>query len=231
MMSLRKNTLSMLLVTAAIATTSLGISACSGDDDDDGNTPLTNPYEACYMFWDHYFDNPVTQGNRFLVAGLTETWTTGTLQLGTADTDGFAQMLYTITFGTGVEAAYISTDGAFNITAPSNSLGEPVDVAITTAPSWVLSEGTGGNAVGGTGDASGFFNDGDDCFGNGDGEDCITGTGDVTIMIGTTNLTIGESSTPGAGFALGFCEDLGGFQGTWRERAEYLGRTLPPLGK
>lgn len=231
MMSPRKNTLSSMLLLAAAATMAVGISACSGDDDDDGNTPLPNPYDACYMFWDHYIDNPVTRGNRFLVAGLTETWTTGTLQLGTGEADGFAQMLYEITFGTGVEAAYISTNGSFDITAPSNSLHEPVAVSIGSAPTWVLSEGTGGNAVGGTGDADGFFNDGDDCFGNGDSEDCLIGTGDVSIAIGTTNLTIGESSTPGQGFTLGFCEDLTAFSGTWRERAEHLGRTLPPLGK
>lgn len=233
MMSLGKRYVSMfVLATAALA---IGVSACAGggDDDDDDNTPLPNPYEACFMFWDHYYqtDAPV-KGHRMYVAGLTEDWVTGTLNFGTGETDGIGQMLYDVTFGAGgtTVAVYLSTNGSASITAPSNSLGQPVEVSLATAPSWVLTEGTGGNATGGTGDASGFFNDGDDCFGQGDPEDCIDGTGDATIMIGSTALTIGESSTPGVGFTLGFCEDLSAFDGTWRERADHLARTLPPFG-
>lgn len=232
MMSLGKRSLSLLvLASAALA---IGVSACSGggDDDDDGNTPLPNPYEACYMFWDHYTSTtaPVT-GHRMYVAGLTASWVSGTLTFGTGETDGIAALLYNVTFGAGgsTQAVFQSTNGSAAITAPSNSLGEPVDVDIGTAPTWVFVEGTSSTATGGTADASGFFNDGDDCFGSGDPEDCIDGTGDATISVGSTGLTIGISSTPGVGFTLGFCEDLTAFNGDWRSRAEYLARTLPAI--
>ena len=60
-------------------------------------------------------------------------------------------------------------------------------------------------------------------------EDCLTGTGDIAFMVGTTSMTIGESSTPGFGFSLGSCDDLSAFTGTFQERASQFARSHPAL--
>ena len=231
MMALRKTTLSMTLL-AAVASMTVAISACSGgggDDDDDDNTPIPNPYEACLAFWDHYSGtNPTDPGSRAGIIGDLAWWTSGAATLNGTNALGF--MLYDGIFGTtgGFTATYESTSGSVTLTAPSNSLGEPVDIAVGTPWTWYLAEGTGGNVTGGTGDMQGaFFDDFDDCFGNGDPEDCLTAaSGDLTFTVGSTGLTVGVGATP-VGVGLVFCRDLTAFEGTFRERAMQWVKTLP----
>lgn len=223
---IRKTTLSMLLLAAA-ASAVIAVSACSGggggDDDDDNNTPFPNPYEACLAFWDQYENQ--TDGSRVGVIGLLDWWTTGSKAID--GNDAFAFILYDGTFGASGQftATYESTNGSATITAPSNSLAQPVDLSLS-GTNWYLASGTGGNATGDNGTMSAFFNDFDDCFGNGDFEDCVLGTGDLSVMIGSTSLSVGASATP-QGVALVFCRDLSGFQGTFRERAMHWVRSLP----
>lgn len=188
------------------------------DDDDDGGYP--NPYEACYVMWDWFYEvEPAMRGHRLYVAAMTEDWRTGTLAFGDGPEDPVAVFFYESDFATGTLATYLSTNGQASVDAYSNSLGEPIHLSIDSPPVWSLVAGTGGVATGGTGDADVFLNDVDDCFGSGYLEDCLAGSGSVSIAVGTTNLVIGESSTPGTGVAFAFCQDLYGFSGTLRERA------------
>ena len=232
MMSLRKSTLSMLLLTAAVATLSIGAAACSGggDDDDDGSTQIPNPYEGCLVFWDHYSgDQPTDPGSRMGIIGDLAWYASGTGAINGNEALGF--LLYDGVFGAAAvfTATYESTSGSVTLTAPSNSLHEPVDITIGSAWSWHLTEGTGGNVSGGLGDGSGFFNDTDDCFGDGDFEDCIQSTGDVDFMVGTTAASAGAGATP-FGFAVTFCRDFSAFQGsTLHERAMNFAKQYPRI--
>ena len=193
-----------------------------GDDDDGGS----NPYDVCFLIWDQYVDrSPTTFGHRAYVAAELQDWTTGTMVF---DGDGAAAVfLYGITFGSDVQASYLSTSGTATVFAENNALGAEFSLSIGSAPPWFLTSGTGGTITGGTGDADAYFNDVEDCFGVGDLDDCLIGSGPFSITVGTTSLTLGDASSSGSGATVGFCEDSRLFSGSVPERASQLARRLP----
>lgn len=206
MMSLRKSTLSLILL-AAMTTMAVGTTACSGgDDDDDGNTPIPNPYTYCEAVWQSESATKPDYFDSVYLFGPLANWETGPHNLG-AQT---ANAVTTLTFqegAAGTTASVYSTNGSFTVTAPSTSLGEPVDVTNFDVTQWVLLEGSNlavvQTAIGSLEGA--FLNDGDDCIPTLDPEDCIFGaSGDVSATVAGSAATIGFTS---GGVGLVLCYD------------------------
>lgn len=218
MMSLGKRSLSLLIL--ASAALAIGVSACSGggggDDDDDGNT-LPNPYDSCAIWFETFSGTAGEIDDLYLVFAPIEAWATGTVNFGPALTDPFA-VIYADRDNNGGIA--VGTAGTFSVTAPSNSLGEPLSMTDSDNNTYVV-VGTAGitAAVGGQGSFDGVFNDNEDCLANGSGdpEDCIFDGGTISMTVTSSGtpraITLGADVASAAGVSFAMCIDFDDFFG------------------
>lgn len=221
MMSLRKNTLSSLLVLGTAATLAIAVAACSGgdDDDDDDNTPLPNPYDSCVM----WFETLTPVDDLYLIVGPVESFVSGTVNFGAGATDPFA-ILFSDRDNEGGRA--LTTNGSFSLTVPSNSLHQPVQMTDNDDNNYIV-VGTGLTAAtGGQGDFDGELNDWEDCLtsGSGDPEDCIIGAGTVAITLTSSGtpraITLGADVASADALSFAMCidvDDLFGFASPTRQ--------------
>ena len=225
---MRKSQLTLTLLAAA-ATMAVAVSACSGGggDDDDDNTPLPNDFDFCIANWDTVTDpGPPLFFDRFVVIADTPLWTTGTLNFGNGAADPIPAILWRIENGVGYTNLAVATNGSASVTAPSNSIGEPVDVDIATAPTaWFVDDVAVGSSAqsftGGNGSLTGaFFSEFEECFEEAEG-DCPQGTGTITAAVNGSALSFGADA------AFVYCNDSTAFQGMSREQLMRLLSKVP----
>jgi hypothetical protein len=219
MMSLRKNTLSTLLVLGATATLALSASACSGggDDDDDGNTPLPNPYDSCAIWFETFSGAAGEVDDLYLIFAPVESWLTGTVNFGPSLSDPFG-VLYADRQNDGGIA--VGTAGSFSVTAASNSLQQPIEMNDNDNNTYAVITTAGiSAATGGQGSFTGILNDWEDCLssGSGDPEDCIFDGGTVAMTVTSAgnprNITLGADVASAAGVSFAMCIDIDDFFG------------------
>ena len=218
---------SLYFVMAAVAALSISATACSGggDDDDDGTspTPPINNFDFCQANFDDYnnldFETVTGRFSRYGILANTPSWTSGTHNLGSGEADYFAFAILNVYYdngtNTGIDAIVVSTQGSVTVTAPLNSIGQPVDITAHSAPfffeggdpdvNYPAATGTDGSAT----LSDGAFSTYEDCFlSTGNGEDCIQGGGGAAVTVLGSDMSLG---TGAGGSIYLFCDDVGGF--------------------